>query len=132
LLFLAGCSALKDNSGKKHLFWKVSDSNSTVYLLGSLHFADSSFYPLDTIIENEFDRAEELAVEIDVTDDSISRQITLMTEQQGFFHDGRILDSVIPASVSKSLDSLCLAWKLPQATVGGDDCDRCWSCPLGL
>ena len=112
-LFLAGCSALKDNSGKKHLFWKVSDSNSTVYLLGSLHFADSSFYPLDTIIENEFDRAEELAVEIDVTDDSISRQITLMTEQQGFFHDGRILDSVIPASVSKSLDSLCLAWKLP-------------------
>ena len=113
LLFLAGCSALKDDSGKKHLFWKVSDSNSTVYLLGSLHFADSSFYPLDTIIENAFDRAEELAVEIDVTDDSISRQISLITEQQGFFHDGRILDSVIPASVSKSLDSLCLAWKLP-------------------
>ena len=113
LLFLAGCSALNDDSGKKHLFWKVSDSNSTVYLLGSLHFADSSFYPLDTIIENAFDRAEELAVEIDVTDDSISRQITLMTEKQGFFHDGRILDSVIPASVSKSLDSLCLAWKLP-------------------
>ena len=113
LLFLAGCSALKDDSGKKHLFWRVSDSNSTVYLLGSLHFADSSFYPLDTIIENVFDRSEELAVEIDATDDSISRQITLMTEQQGFFHDGRVLDSVIPARVSTSLDSLCLAWKLP-------------------
>ncbi len=102
-----------DDSGKKHLFWKVSDSNSSIYLLGSLHFADSSFYPLDSVIENAFDRSEELAVEIDLSDDSISQQMSLMSEQYGFFHDGRSLDSVIPASVSLSLDSLCLAWKLP-------------------
>lgn len=113
LLFLTGCSVLGDDSAKKHLFWKVSDSNSTVYLLGSLHFADSSFYPLDTVIENTFDRSEELAVEIDIDNDSISKQIALMMEQHGFFNDGRVLDSVIPASVSKSLDSLCLTWNLP-------------------
>ena len=113
LLLLAGCSVLGDDSGKKHLFWKVSDSNSTVYLLGSLHFADSSFYPLDSVIENAFDRSEELAAEIDLSDDSISQQLAQMSEQYGFFHDGKSLDSVIPASVSLSLDSLCLAWKLP-------------------
>lgn len=112
-LLLAGCSVVGDDSGKKHLFWKVSDSNSSIYLLGSLHFADSSFYPLDSVIENAFDRSEELAVEIDLSDDSISQQMSLMSEQYGFFHDGRSLDSVIPASVSLSLDSLCLAWKLP-------------------
>ena len=112
LLLLAGCST-QENAGRKHLFWKVSDSNSTVYLMGSLHFADSSFYPLDSVIENAFDRSEELAVEIDLSDDSISQQMSLMSEQYGFFHDGRSLDSVIPASVSTSLDSLCLAWKLP-------------------
>ena len=112
LLLLSGCST-QENTGRKHLFWKVSDSNSTVYLLGSLHFADSSFYPLDSVIENAFDRSEELAVEIDLSDDSISQQLTLMSEQFGFFHDGRNLDSVIPASVSLSLDSLCLVWKLP-------------------
>jgi hypothetical protein len=112
LLLLAGCSLL-ENTERKHLFWKVCDSNSCVYLLGSLHFADSSFYPLDSIIENAFEGSEELAVEIDVSDDSISQQIAQMGEQYGFFHDGRSLDSVIPASVSLSLDSLCLAWKLP-------------------
>lgn len=112
LLLLSGCST-QENTGRKHLFWKVSDSNSTIYLLGSLHFADSSFYPLDTVVENAFDRSEELAVEIDLSDDSISQQLALMSEQYGFFHDGRSLDSVIPASVSLSLDSLCLAWKLP-------------------
>lgn len=113
LLFLTGCSALGDDSPKKHLFWKVSDSNSTVYLLGSLHFADSSFYPLDSVIENAFDRMEELAVEIDLSNDSISQHLALMSDQYGFFHDGRTLDSVIPASISLSLDSLCVAWKLP-------------------
>lgn len=113
LLLLAGCSVLGDDSGKKHLFWKVSDSNSTVYLLGSLHFADSTFYPMDSVIENAFDRSEELAVEIDISDDSVSRQIALMMEQYGFLPDSVILDSVIPASVSASLDSLCLAWNLP-------------------
>jgi hypothetical protein len=113
LLLLSGCSALGDDSPKKHLFWKVSDSNSTVYLLGSLHFADSSFYPLDSVIENAFDRMDELAVEIDLSNDSISQHLALMSDQYGFFHDGRTLDSVIPASISLSLDSLCLAWKLP-------------------
>ena len=111
-LLLAGCST-QENTARKHLFWKVSDSNSTIYLLGSLHFADSTFYPLDSVIENAFDRSEELAVEIDLSDDSISRQISLVSEQYGFFQDGQILDSVIPASISASLDSLCLAWTLP-------------------
>lgn len=111
-LLLAGCST-QENTARKHLFWKASDSNSTIYLLGSLHFADSTFYPLDSVIENAFDRSEELAVEIDISNDSISRQISLMMEQYGFFNDGRILDSVIPANVSASLDSLCLAWNLP-------------------
>jgi uncharacterized protein YbaP (TraB family) len=111
-LLLAGCST-QENTARKHLFWKASDSNSTIYLLGSLHFADSTFYPLDSVIENAFDRSEELAVEIDLSDDSISRQISLVSEQYGFFQDGQILDSVIPASISASLDSLCLAWTLP-------------------
>ena len=111
-LLLAGCST-QENTARKHLFWKASDSNSTVYLLGSLHFADSTFYPMDSVIENAFDRSEELAVEIDISDDSVSREISQMMEQYGFLPDSVMLDSVVPASVSASLDSLCLAWKLP-------------------
>lgn len=113
LLFLAGCSALNDDSGKKHLFWKVSDSNSTVYLLGSLHFADSSFYPLDSVIENTFDRSEELAVEIDISNDSIVHLIAEMGEKYGKLPDSLSLDSILPDSISYRLDSLCLSWMLP-------------------
>lgn len=113
LLFLAGCSALNDDSGKKHFFWKVSDSNSTVYLLGSLHFADSSFYPLDSVIENTFDRSEELAVEIDISNDSIVHLIAEMGEKYGKLPDSLSLDSILPDSISYRLDSLCLSWMLP-------------------
>lgn len=112
LLLLAGCF-LQENGGQKHLFWKVCDSNSCVHLLGSLHFADSTFYPLDSIIENAFERSEELAVEIDLSDDSISQQLDQMGEQYGFFHDGRTLDSILPGDVAASLDSLCASWYLP-------------------
>ena len=116
LLFLTGCSALGDGSPKKHLFWKVSDSNSTVYLLGSLHFADSTFYPLDSVIENAFERSEELAVEIDISNDSIVRLIAEMGEKYGKLPDSLSLDRILPDSISYRLDSLCLSWTLPLGT----------------
>ena len=114
-LLLAGCST-QESTARKHLFWKVSDSNSTIYLLGSLHFADSTFYPLDSVIENAFDRSEELAVEIDVSDDSIVQLIAEMGMGYGMLPDSLSLDSILPDSISNRLDSLCLSWMLPLGT----------------
>ena len=74
IAFLLGCSTSKDEGGK-HFFWKVSDDNSSVYLLGSIHFADLSFYPLDSVIVNAFDRSDELAVELDIGDSSVIRRV---------------------------------------------------------
>ncbi len=115
LLLLTGCST-QENTGRRHLFWKVSDSNSTVYLLGSLHFADSTFYPLDSVIENAFDRSEELAVEIDISNDSIVHLIAALGEKYGRLPDSLSLDSILPDSISYRLDSLCLSWKLSLGT----------------
>ena len=47
-------TASADATGGKHFFWKVSDDNSSVWLLGSVHFADSTFYPLDAVIYSAF------------------------------------------------------------------------------
>lgn len=50
-------------------FWQVKDekSGSMVYLLGSMHFGHSSFYPLNPKITQAFERSEVLAVELDIT-----------------------------------------------------------------
>ena len=47
VLVLLGCSrhpAFYDEGN--NLLWKISDNNSSVWILGSIHYADSSFYPL--------------------------------------------------------------------------------------
>lgn len=48
-------------------FWTIEGERGTVYLLGSLHFADESFYPLPEPVERAFNNADTLVVEADVT-----------------------------------------------------------------
>lgn len=51
----------------KSFFWEVNSANATVYLLGSIHVANKDFYPLPAIIEQGFERADALVVEIDAS-----------------------------------------------------------------
>ncbi len=49
------------------LFYKVTDRDGdVVWLLGSIHVGDDSFYPLPDYILSAFDSADTLAVEVDV------------------------------------------------------------------
>jgi hypothetical protein len=64
LAFLA-CSSVDSGSGKKNLLWKVESGGNTVYLLGSIHIADASLYPLDSVIIKSFDECEYLVLELD-------------------------------------------------------------------
>lgn len=112
VVFLSGCSTPKDE-GRKHFLWKLSDENSSVYLLGSIHFADSSFYPLDSVIVNAFDRSDELAVELDISDSSVIKESVRLSSELGSLKDGKTLDMVLPEDVLYSLDSLCLSWYIP-------------------
>lgn len=100
-------------SANQHFFWKVSDENSSVWILGSIHFADSTFYPLDSVIETAFDAADELAVEINLSDDSTSNEVSSKMLRDGMLPNGTTLNSVLPRNVWNSLDSLCAAWNFP-------------------
>lgn len=104
-------------SAPQHFFWKVSDANSSVWLLGSIHFADSSFYPLDSVIETAFVNAEELAVEIDVTDDSVNTEIASESMQHGMMPAGKRLQDILPPEMWNSVDSICNVWGIPSVTL---------------
>lgn len=104
-------------SAPQHFFWKVSDANSSVWLLGSIHFADSTFYPLDSVIETAFVNAEELAVEIDVSDDSVNTEIASESMQHGMMPAGKRLQDLLPPEMWNSVDSLCTAWGIPSITL---------------
>ena len=119
VLFLLGCTTIDKNSPKKHMLWKISDSNSSVYLMGSVHFADRSFYPLDTVITNAFDASEELAVELDMSDTAVVKDIAVQTELLGKLEEGKTLAQILPEGVLSSFDSLCLSWYIPSDALYG-------------
>ena len=56
-----------EDAASKGFFWKVQKGKNTVYMLGSIHLAESSIYPFSDEIMNAFNQADTLAVEADVT-----------------------------------------------------------------
>ena len=68
-------------------FWQVTSKQATVYLMGSIHFADKSFYPLRPEIEAAFQRSEALVVELDISkaDDGVYDQLLA---QRGMYKNG--------------------------------------------
>lgn len=79
-LMLTGCEKKESNidENKKEmvtpLFYKITSdkTDATVYLLGSIHAADDSIYPLNDTIMSSYNASDYLAVEVDtmaITDD---------------------------------------------------------------
>ena len=93
----------------KAFFWQVTSDTATVYLLGSIHFADKSFYPLRQEIENAFSRCEYLVVELDVNKVDAEIYNSLLS-QKGVYKDGKTIKDIISnetwLQLQKRLDQL--------------------------
>jgi len=74
----------------KAFFWQVTSEQATVYLMGSIHFADKSFYPLRPQIEKAFQHADTLIVELDISkiDHQAYNELLL---QQGVYKNNRTI-----------------------------------------
>lgn len=100
LFIFASVHAENDNA----FFWKVTPgqcsakqepySQTVVYLMGSIHFADSSFYPIRAEIEQAFSRADTLVVELNINkiDSSTYRQLMA---QKGSYKNGETIKEFI-------------------------------------
>jgi uncharacterized protein YbaP (TraB family) len=80
----------------KGAFWEVSYNDNTIYLLGSVHYADSSMYPLSKNILNAFEASDVLAVEADL--EKVEEAATYMITK-GMYQDGNTLDQNVPEEV---------------------------------
>jgi len=90
----------------KAFFWEVTPgqhsvkqnalSQTTIYLMGSIHFADKSFYPLRKKIEQAFSRSDTLVVELDINKIN-SRTYQQLISQKGSYRDGATIKEFISA-----------------------------------
>lgn len=89
-------TAYETGNYSKGLFWKASDEDSTIYLLGSIHVADQSLYPLSKDILNAFDSSDILVLEADLS----RLQEDMIYMQQKIFYEG---DETLDKNISKEL-----------------------------
>jgi uncharacterized protein YbaP (TraB family) len=90
ILFMASARAVNDRA----LFWQVQSDTAMVYLLGSIHYADESFYPLRREIEQAFYSSGHLVVEINIDADKAQRYRELMQQKGSYQGEATIRDDI--------------------------------------
>ena len=109
LLVLTSHSVWADNKG---LFWRFEKGPQVGYLLGSVHFADSSFYPLSTAIMTAYQQAEVLVVEVDDQSLPETEQQALL-QRYGTYPDNKTLhDNLTPAALAL-INNLLAEFNIP-------------------
>lgn len=85
----------------KGLFWKATKSTGgePLYLLGSTHWADASFYPLSPKIMEAFEKSLWVGLEVNIKDPSNMRRMQNIVRANAKYEDNsRISDHVTPAT----------------------------------
>lgn len=96
-------------AGHPHMLWKAESPGATVWLLGSIHMADSTLYPLDPVIMSAFLESPAMAVEIDVSDDSVAAEVGERMADEGMLSDERTLEQIIGPVLWQRVDSTARA-----------------------
>lgn len=94
-------SSVKNSPAAGPLFWEVNGKNGEgrLYLLGSIHAADDSAYPLRRSITDAFSSSDALAVEADIVafESDLSAQIKCMKEIM--YLDGTTIADHVPKRI---------------------------------
>ncbi len=92
-------------------FWEVRGTNATVYLLGSIHFANPDFYPLNSRIESAFAESDNLVVEVDITSAGADAAGLIMA--WGSYPPGQTLEDHLSPRTYRQLSEYLASQQLP-------------------
>ncbi len=94
LSLLSLCVTTTQAFNDKGLFWQVQSQHATVYLLGSIHYADEGFYPLRSAIEQAFYACDHLVVEINIDAAKAKTYRDLIQQKGSYKGDVTIRDDI--------------------------------------
>jgi uncharacterized protein YbaP (TraB family) len=93
-LWLLPVAALADSAGHPVTMWMAEGTSNRVYLLGSVHLLRAQDHPLPQVIDDVYDDAETLYMELDMDDiDPLLMQATI--NQLGMLDEGTSLQDVM-------------------------------------
>ncbi len=93
-LWLLPAAVLADGAGHPVTMWMAEGTSNRVYLLGSVHLLREQDHPLPTVIDEVYDDAETLYMELDMDDlDPLHMQATI--NRLGMLDEGASLRDVM-------------------------------------
>ena len=102
------------NAGHPVSMWKLEGHSNSVYMLGSVHLLRADDHPLPSIIDEAYQDAETLIMELDMDDiDPVEAQ-SLLT-QLGLIHDDRSLNDLMGAENYAEAEKLANSADIPLA-----------------
>ena len=104
-------------SEDRALFWRVDSGPATVYLLGSIHFADESFYPLRAEIEQAFEASENLVVEVDTNSKESVQRFQNLLQSEGYYSGDDTLKNHLSKKTYQQLQAYLKELGIPPALV---------------
>jgi hypothetical protein len=94
--------------------WKLEGSTNSIYLLGSVHLLRAKDHPLPSIIQQAYEDAETLIMELDMDDiDPVEAQSVLT--QLGLIHDDRSLNDLMGPDRYAEAEKLANSADIPLA-----------------
>ncbi|WP_027193348.1 TraB/GumN family protein [Megalodesulfovibrio gigas] len=92
--------------------WEIRKGEAILHLLGSLHMADATLYPVDPAVNRAFLDAKALAVEVDVSPDKLAR---VAPQMDAFTRlpDGQTLADVLSPEGAARVTAFLHAQDLP-------------------
>ena len=90
----------KQKDGATPLLYRVTDkSGNTIWLFGSIHVGREDYYPLPDYVQNAFNGADALAVELDLIafEEDLNAQMEALVAL--IYQDGTTIQNHIPAAV---------------------------------
>src|ERR1700721_1683880 len=80
-LALVACAAGAEAPPAAKIFlWEVKSATNSIYVFGSVHVAKPDFYPLPQPVEDAYRQADEVVVEVDISDAAkLTNSVALLT-----------------------------------------------------
>lgn len=98
------------------LLYKLESTSATVYVLGSIHVADESLYPLDKRINDAFERSDVLVLETELTPTAKARAAKLL-QQAGLYAPPDSLGAHLDESTRAALNGALAQRGIPPEAV---------------
>ena len=106
------------DGAQKHFLWKVTGPKGVVYLFGTIHAGKAAFYPLPSVIEDSFQKADTLIEEVDTSDPSEAARIEQGLAAVGGYTNGDTITNHLSEATRSHLAAYVKKGGLPEAAVG--------------